>query len=51
MKDIIMKVLLATIALSAITYYLVSETGVWGDSQAIRDQSHRMIQERLVTPP
>lgn len=51
MKAVIMKVLLIAIALSAITVYAASETGLWGDSKTIRDQSHTRVSSSLAPPP
>ena len=43
MKDVIIKILLVAIALSAITVFAASQTGLWGDSKTIRDRSHSSV--------
>lgn len=51
MKDVIIKLLLVAIALSAITVYVSREAGLWGDSKTIRDRSHSSITSNLAPPP
>ncbi|MGF7033422.1 hypothetical protein J2T17_004370 [Paenibacillus mucilaginosus] len=51
MKDVIIKILLVAIALSAITVFVSSNNGLWGDSKTIRDQSHNRVNSNLTPPP
>ncbi|GGG18798.1 hypothetical protein [Paenibacillus abyssi] len=51
MKEVIIKILLIAIALSAITFFVASQTGLWGDSKTIRDRSHSRVSDSLAPPP
>jgi hypothetical protein len=51
MKEIIIKILLIAAALSAVTYYVGSEAGLWGDAKTVRDRSTAKVDSVLVPPP
>ncbi|MGZ9584154.1 hypothetical protein [Paenibacillus marinisediminis] len=51
MKEIMIKILLIALALSAIMLLIGSSSGVWGDSETIRDRSHSSVNGNLAPPP
>ncbi|WP_155987941.1 hypothetical protein [Gorillibacterium massiliense] len=51
MKDIIVKLLLIAVALAAITFFVGSESGLWGDAKTVRDRSDSQVEANLVPWP
>lgn len=47
MKDVIIKILLAALAISCIVVFILSTDGLSGDTKTIRDKSSEAIENRL----